>query len=267
MQPVLFLSHGSEENFLKNAPFNVFINKLSQKLNLRKPDIIVNISSLWQTDNLIIGTNLKKETIFNPELHNLGNRKIQYPAPNAIIFSKKLEYYLGKHEIKVDVQHHAFDFGTWGLLAKLFPDADVPVIQMSMPKDYDLQSYFHLGKLLQPYSQKNILIIVSGGLIYNKENHLKFIKESSHPSQDYLEPAVSWINECLIDNRLNDLFDYERKLPFFNELLNSKDLNHLNSLFIALGASNPSGLKRLHYSFDKMLSYECLMSKSLLNSH
>ena len=116
------------------------------------------------------------------------------------------------------------------------------------------------------YSQKNILIIVSGGLIFNKENHLQFIKDTQHPYQEHLEPSVSWVNECLIDNRLNDLFDYERKLPFFNELLNSKDLNHLNSLFIALGASNPIGLKRLHYSFDKMLSYECFMSKSILNS-
>lgn len=69
MQPVLFLSHGSEDNFSKNTSFNYFIHKLSEKLSLRKPDIIICLSSLWNSEELIIGTNLKKEIIYQDKLH------------------------------------------------------------------------------------------------------------------------------------------------------------------------------------------------------
>lgn len=263
MQPVLFLSHGIEDSFLKNTAFNYFMHKLSEKLCLRKPDIIICLNSFWDSEDLIIGTNLKKEIIYQENF--LSNKKISYSAPNAIIFSKKLEFYLKSHGIPVKLENKAFDFGVWGTLSTLFPEADIPVVQLSIPKKDDLHYYHHLGKLLQNFSKKNVLIIVSGGLVLNMKHHIEIVHKENHENSVHIEPFSSWVNNCLIENNLNELFDYKRKGPFIEELLDFNDLTHFNSLFISIGATHPSGLKRLHFSIDKDISYECFISKSIVN--
>lgn len=264
MQPVLYLSHGSEDNFLKNTSFNYFLQKLSEKLCLRKPDIIICLSSLWNTEELVIGTNLKKEVIYQDKLHPL--KKVSYPATNAIIFSKKLEFYLKANGVSVKLDNRGLDFGTWGVLSTLFPEADIPVVQMSVPEKDDLHYYYHLGKLLQNFSKKNVLIVVSGGLVFNMKNHMQAIKTQQLQSTTNIDSFVSWVNSCVIDHNINELFDYHRKAPFVEDLLDKNDLTHFNSFFIAVGATNPTGLKRMHFSIDKDLSYECFISKSLFNN-
>ena len=277
MQPVLFLSHGSEENFSKNAPFNYFTKKLSEKLSLIRPDIIICLSSLWKTEELVIGTNLRKELIYQENLHALGEKKLSYQTSNAIIFTKKVEMYLKNNGIPVKLENRAFDFGTWGVISKLFPDAKVPVIQMSVPDKEDLHYHYQLGRLLQNFSQKNVLIVVSGGLVFGKSFSESIYKERSTDSaipknsrdgvidQSVIEAFSSWVNNCIIENDMNTLFDYRRKAPLVYELLNPNDLTHFNSLFIALGATHPTGLKRMHTSIDNGMSYECFMSRNLLN--
>ena len=264
MQPVLFLSHGSEDNFSKNTSFNYFIHKLSEKLSLRKPDIIICLSSLWNSEELIIGTNLKKEIIYQDKLH-YNHKKPYYPASNAIIFSKKLEFYLKSHGVSVKLDNRGFDFGTWGVLSKLFPEADIPVVQMSMPEKDDLHYYYHLGKLLQNFTKKNVLIVVSGGLVYNMPQHMEFLKTGTIEYKNEIEPFCSWVNHCIIDNNFNELCVYNRKGPCVEKLLDFNDLTHFNALFVAMGATHPVGLKRMHASIDKGLSYECFISKSLIN--
>lgn len=129
-----------------------------------------------------------------------------------------------------------------------------------------MEDFFHLGKILQTFSQKNVLIIVSGGLVYNLKRYLKLLNNKEFKDEQHykIEPLISWVNHCLIENNLNLLFDYIRKAPNI-DLLDEEDLIHFNSLFIALGADSPSGLKRLHYSIEKSFSYECFISKVLIN--
>lgn len=257
MQPVLFLSHGSESNFSKNTSFNSFLGKLSQKLSLRKPDIIICLSSLWQSDELIIGTNLKKELIYQENLYNQIQHKPSYSASNSIIFSKKLEYYLRSHGLHVKLENRGFDFGTWGILLNLFPEVDIPVVQLSIPEKDDLHYYYQLGKLLQSFSKSNVLIIVSGGLVYNQNFNNKSIAYND------IETFSSWINNNIIEGNKNLLFDYQRKAPGIEKLLDFKDLTHFNSFFIAMGATHSIGLKRMHTSIDRNFSYECFISRSL----
>ena len=261
MQPVLFISHGSEDNFLKNTTFNYFLKKLSEKLAIRKPDVIICLSSLWNSEELIIGTNLKKEVIFQDSLQNPNHKKPYYPASNAIIFSKKLEFYLNNNGLHVKLENRGFDFGTWGVLSKLFPEADIPVVQISIPNKDNLKYYCELGKLLQNFSKKNILILVSGGIVYNMKNYINSIEKN-----DAILAFSSWINQSILESQTNLLLNYKKTFPLIDELLDLEDLIHLNSLFIAMGATQPIGLKRMHSSIYNGFSYECFMSKSLTNS-
>lgn len=265
MQPVLFISHGSEDNFSKNTSFNFFLKKLSEKLALRKPDIIICLSSLWNSEELIIGTNLKKEIIYQDNLYNQIQRKPLYPASNAIIFSKKLELYLRSHGLHVKLEHRGFDFGTWGVLSKLFPEADIPVVQMSIPDKDDVKYYYQLGNLLQNFSKKNVLILVSGGLVYNMQSHQNPIKNGWIETNNDISLFSSWINQTIIESNIHALLNYKKKAPLVDKLLDFQDLTHFNSLFIAMGATQPVGLKRMHSSIDNGFSYECFISKSLIN--
>ena len=104
MQPVLFLSHGTEDNYSSNTSYNDFLIKLSAKLNIRKPDSIIILSSLWNSDNIIVGTNLNKE-IIHQNYVNKFNEKIIYSPPNAIIFSKKIESLIYSNNLIVKTEN------------------------------------------------------------------------------------------------------------------------------------------------------------------
>lgn len=263
MQPVLFLSHGSEDNFSQNISFNHFTHKLSEKLLLRKPEIIICFTSLWSTKELTIGTNFDKEIIFDENL-NFDLEKSIYKGGNAIIFSKKMEFYLKSQGIAVKMENRGFDFGTWSASKKLFPQDDIPIVQVSIPESKDLYSYYKLGKLIQNFNKNNALIVVSGGFVYNMRNHMEALEgKSSQLQKSDIEIFSSWIRDSVNENKIKELFQYKYAAPLVNELLDFNDLSHFNSFFIAMGATHLTGLKRMHFSVDNGFSYECFISKSL----
>lgn len=162
--PVLFLGHGSPMNAIEE---NEFVNGFRKVgASFKKPKAILCISAHWETKGTLVTAMEKPTTI-----HDFGGFPqalfdVQYPAPGSPELAQQTKEIVSKADIGLD-QKWGLDHGAWSVIKHLYPNADVPVIQMSL--DYTLSPQFHyeLAKELSRLREKGILIIGSGNMVHN----------------------------------------------------------------------------------------------------
>lgn len=161
-QPVLFIGHGSPMNVVSKNKWTESVTEFG--LKLKRPDGIVMISAHWLTDGVKIHTSPHPKTIhdfrgFPKELHD-----VQYPAPSNHELAEVVKKLIPESQLTED---WGFDHGTWGVLKFLRPQADVPVIPISLNARNRSQDFFDLGQKLKSLRDQNILIIGSGNIVHN----------------------------------------------------------------------------------------------------
>ncbi|MFN8598588.1 MAG: 4,5-DOPA dioxygenase extradiol [Anaerolineae bacterium] len=162
--PVLFVGHGNPMNALEDNEYSRAWAEVGQALPV--PNAILCISAHWET----IGTQVtgmdKPKTI-----HDFGGFprelfEFQYPAPGSIELA-----YLAKETVKgtnVDIdQNWGLDHGTWSVLCRMFPEANVPVVQLSLDRSQRPDYHYALGQQLEALRNKGVLIIGSGNIVHN----------------------------------------------------------------------------------------------------
>jgi 4,5-DOPA dioxygenase extradiol len=163
-QPAIFLGHGHPLNAIQKNDFTDSLTKLGK--SLKEPKAILVISAHWESRGTRVSTNPKPETIydfgnFNPDLFN-----IKYPAKGSPEFAKMVREALGEDIVAGDYQM-GFDHGTWTILKYVFPDADVPVIQLSLDYTKPTEYHYELAKKLRSLREKDLMIIGSGNIVHN----------------------------------------------------------------------------------------------------
>lgn len=160
--PVVFLGHGSPMNIIDDNIFTQTFKKLGG--TLPKPKAILAISAHWQTRGTLVQTSEAPKTIYDfggfpEELY-----KIKYEVKGmpdlAHRISTQVPQILAQDEWGID-------HGTWSVLVHMFPQHDVPVLQMSMNRSLSLQEHFELGKELQFLRKQGVLILGSGNIVHN----------------------------------------------------------------------------------------------------
>lgn len=164
LMPVLFIGHGSPMNGIDNNEFSNKWNELAK--NISKPTAVLVISAHWFTK----GTRITAMD-FPPTIHDFGGFPqalfdVQYPAPG----NKELAEETAKliHTTTAVLDHDwGLDHGTWTIIRHMYPQHDIPVLQLSI--DYTKPALFHyeLAKELQILRQKGVLIIGSGNMVHN----------------------------------------------------------------------------------------------------
>lgn len=172
-QPVLFLGHGSPMNAVADNAWTRSVKQAGQQLE--KPDAIVAISAHWLTRGVKIHASPEPKTIhdfrgFPEELY-----KIQYKAPSNNVWAEKVQSLIPGSEI---TQDWGFDHGVWGTLMYLRPQADVPVIPVSLNVDYKSIDFIEMGRKLKPLRDQNVLIVASGNIVHNL-SEIDFRNESA----------------------------------------------------------------------------------------
>lgn len=162
--PVLFIGHGSPENAYFDNGFTRCLERLGRELP--RPKAALCVSAHWLSEGVFVSTAVKPETI-----HDFGGfperlYRIQYPAPGAPAIAQRVRKLIRKPNIGPD-EGRGLDHGAWVVLKHMYPDADVPVLQMSI--DYYKPPRFHyeLGKQLAPLRKEGVLIIGSGNVVHN----------------------------------------------------------------------------------------------------
>ncbi len=162
--PVLFLGHGSPMNAIEENEFVTGFRNIGK--TIPKPNAILCVSAHWETRGTFV-TAMEKP----PTIHDFGGFPqalfdVQYPAPGSPDLARETKTLVKKTDIGLD-EKWGLDHGAWSVIKHLYPDADVPVIQMSLDYYQNAQYHYELAKELSSLRKKGVLIIGSGNMVHN----------------------------------------------------------------------------------------------------
>jgi 4,5-DOPA dioxygenase extradiol len=162
--PVLFLGHGSPMNAIEDNDFSRGWENAGK--TIPRPSAILCISAHWETRGTYVTAMVKPGTI-----HDFGGFPkelvdVQYPARGNPELAKEIKEMSSKTEIGLD-EKWGLDHGCWSVVKHLYPDADVPVVELSLDYSRSPREHYDLAKELSPLREKGVLIIVSGNIVHN----------------------------------------------------------------------------------------------------
>jgi len=162
--PVLFIGHGSPMNAIGENEFVAGWRAVVQ--TFPKPNAILCISAHWETRGTFVTAMEKPKTIhdfggFPRELYDM-----QYPAPGSPELAKEIKRIIRKTEVGLD-NKWGLDHGCWSVLKRIYPDADVPVIQLSLDASRPADYHYDLAREFSPIREQGVLIIGSGNMVHN----------------------------------------------------------------------------------------------------
>jgi 4,5-DOPA dioxygenase extradiol len=162
--PVLFLGHGSPMNAIEENEFVAGFRKVGEEIP--SPKVVLCVSAHWETKGTFVTAMEKPRTIhdfggFPPALFN-----VQYPAPGSPEMARETQALVTKTSVGLD-EKWGLDHGAWSVIKHLYPNADVPVIQMSIDYDQTPQYHYELAQELAALRKKGVLIIGSGNMVHN----------------------------------------------------------------------------------------------------
>jgi 4,5-DOPA dioxygenase extradiol len=188
--PVLFIGHGSPMNAIEYNRFARGWHEAAQ--SIPKPEAILCVSAHWETWGTLVTASEQPRTI-----HDFGGfpqalYEMEYPAPGNPALAERVQSLVQSAQVGMD-QDWGFDHGSWSVLSRMYPKADIPVIQLSL--DYTQQSDFHyrLAKELTPLREEGILILGSGNIVHNLRRMAFMNNDYSTFNEPY---ALEWAAEA-----------------------------------------------------------------------
>lgn len=205
--PVLFLGHGSPMNAIEENEFVAGFRNLAK--TLPQPNAILCISAHWYTKGTKVTAMEMPKTI-----HDFGGFPqalfdVQYPAKGSPELAIETKRILSPVEIELD-ETWGLDHGAWSVIKHLYPEANVPVIQLSIDYTKSGQYHFELAQKLQSLRHKGVLIIGSGNIVHN----LRLIDFHNYDKDNYgfdwAIEARQTINDYLLDGNFQPLINFEK---------------------------------------------------------
>ncbi len=227
----MFLSHGAP--WLADDP--VWTKELAEwSADLPTPSSILVVSAHWESAPLMVGAT---ETVplyydfygFAPKYY-----QVTYPAPGAPLLVEKVAKLLARpgQTLHQDPSR-GLDHGAYVPLAEMYPDADVPVLQISMPT-LDPAELFKLGQMLAPLRDEGVLILGSGFATHNIHEFDPRLPPSA-PPPSWSSEFDDWLNRTLETGDVDALIDFERQAPAAS--IAHPRTEHFAPLFVAMGAA------------------------------
>lgn len=204
--PALFLGHGSPMNGIEN---NEFVQGFKdQRALLEKPNAIIVISAHWETKGTFVTAMEHPKTI-----HDFGGfpkalYDVQYPAPGHPELANEItELIQPKDTVHLD-HKWGLDHGAWTVVKHLFPDANVPIIQLSIDYTKPADYHYALAKQLKTLRHKGVLIIGSGNIVHNLRQ-IAWNKINDYYAYDWAIEADSKIKSWILDGKHQALIDFK----------------------------------------------------------
>ncbi|MFP3125164.1 dioxygenase [Ectobacillus funiculus] len=252
MVPSLFLAHGSPMLAIEDSEYTRFLETLAGQI---RPKAIVIFTAHWESETLTISSsNDTYETIYDfggfpPELYT-----IRYPAKGSAAVADLVAERLTKQGIAVQRDmKRGLDHGSWTLLYRMYPEADIPVVQVSVNPYLPASEQYHIGEALRGLGQEDILVIGSGVTVHN----LRIIKWGQTTPESWAVAFDDWLIEKLEEKDSETLFDYDKQAPYAQAAVPRPE--HFVPFFIALGSGTEGEASVIHRSYQYgTLSYLCL---------
>jgi 4,5-DOPA dioxygenase extradiol len=246
--PVLFLGHGSPMNAIEDNEYRRSWQALGAQFGNRlpRPQLILCISAHWLTQGWWLTGMDTPRTIhdfggFPQELFDQ-----QYPAPGAPTVAREIADAITHPPVRLD-QEWGLDHGTWSVLKPMFPDGDIPVIQLSIDYARPPAEHFALGQQLRPLRDRGVLVVGSGNIVHN----LRATRRDTAPNQAY-DWAIEFDGKTaqhMEKGDLSALADFQ-KLGDVAQLAHPTYDHYLPLLYAAGAADAKESLRFFNTSFQ-----------------
>jgi len=162
--PALFVGHGSPINAIEDNEFTRAWTRVGE--SLPPPRAILCVSAHWETYSTQVTAMEWPRTIH--DFHGFPQQlfEFQYPAPGSSELAALVQETVSQPRIELDVEW-GLDHGTWSVLCWMFPNADIPVVQLSLDRNMAPASHYEIGKQLKSLRRKGVLIVGSGNMVHN----------------------------------------------------------------------------------------------------
>lgn len=206
--PVLFLGHGSPMNAIEENEFVTGFRTIGKEL--QKPKAILCISAHWETKGTYVTAMDQPRTI-----HDFGGFpqalfNVKYPAPGSPELARETQSIVKKTEIGLD-DKWGLDHGAWSVIKHLYPNADVPVIQMSLDYGKPASYHFELACELAALRDKGVLIVGSGNMVHNL-GMVAWDKLKGAPyAYDWAIEANEKMKSFVMNENFQSLIDYHQQ--------------------------------------------------------
>lgn len=238
--PSLFVSHGAPTLVMDPVPTREFLLNLGK--SLPRPKAILAVSAHWDTDAPRVSGGPAPHTMYDfygfpDELYAMT-----YPAPGSAELAGKTCSLLKKAGLSCEPDaHRGFDHGAWVPLTLMYPEADIPLVQLSIQTGRSPAHHLEMGRALAPLREEGVLVIASGNATHNLRD--VFNHDMFAPPVPYAKEFADWLTRHVEAGETAPLLDYLAQGPHGPK--NHPTADHYLPLLVALGAGGGKG-RRLH---------------------
>jgi len=232
--PSLFIGHGNPMNALLTNPVTERWASLGR--TLPRPKAILAVSAHWYIQDAAVTVSTSPKTIhdfggFPPELF-----QVQYPAPGDPDLAARVQHLLAPLPVRRD-DRWGLDHGTWSVLCHVYPQADIPVVQLSIDETQPPSFHHEIGQRLAPLREEDVLILGSGNIVHNLHAYAwgRHVQEP----YDWATRFEQRVRELMLAEDYSPLLHYETKLGREAELAIPTPDHYLPLLYV-LGTRAPS---------------------------
>lgn len=230
MLPSVFISHGSPMHALEPGAAGDAWKALAQRLP--RPRAILIASAHWETNLPMLTGAEKPETIHDFSGFPEPLYRLRYPAPGAPEVAQRAQALLKDAGFTAAIDGcRGLDHGAWSPLLYMYPEADVPVVQISIQPAFGPRHHVHVGRALRPLTEQNILVIGSGHMTHN----LRDWSRGAGRPEPYAREFQDWVKQRLEAHDIDSLIDYRSRSPHGARAHPTDE--HFLPLFFAIGAA------------------------------
>lgn len=242
--PSLFLSHGAPTLPLTDTPARTFLSQFGN--TIERPKAILVISAHWETAVPTVSAVDRNETIDDFGGFPRALYDMRYPALGSPSLAVRISEQLraSGFDCKID-RRRGLDHGAWVPLLLMYPQADIPVLQLSVQPHHGPAHHLRIGRALAPLRHEGVLIIGSGSFTHDLSEFRGHALND--PAPVWVNSFADWFHAALMESQTDDLLNYRRLAPHATK--NHPTEEHLLPLYVALGAAGEKAhAERLHAS-------------------
>jgi 4,5-DOPA dioxygenase extradiol len=238
--PSLFISHGAPNMILHGGATHDFFETLGRSLT--RPKAILVVSAHWETEEPMLTAHPNPQTIydfygFEPEMYRMS-----YNAPGAPDRAEQARVLVPLASLEMD---RGIDHGAWSPLKIIYPDADIPVFQLSVQPHKNALHHYNIGQQLRDLRENGMMVLASGNATHN----LRAVFRSDANDTPKSTAFAQWLAESLGQGDHPQVLEWEKAAPY--ALWNHPTPEHFLPLFVAMGASDASAkVDRLHQGIE-----------------
>lgn len=234
--PVIFVAHGAPTLALDP---NKGKDLSRWAAGFARPSAIVAVSAHWEHDPAMTGTEENRELIYDFYGFPAELYRLQYAAPGAPELAAEVRTLLKRSGQPVGADPaRGFDHGVWVPLIHMYPEAEIPMLQLSLPSGAGARAIHDLGRALAPLRDRGVLVMASGVLVHNLST---IDYREREPTPDWAVEFDAWVTGRLENDDHDSLIDYERCAPDFRQSHPTPE--HFTPLLVAAGAASVGGLE------------------------